>query len=68
MRVTGIVKWWNDSKGYGFITVGEKEVFAHYTAVKIEGFVTLAEGQTVTLEVIDGPKGPTAAEVRPEAK
>ena len=63
---TGTVKWFNESKGFGFITTsdGSKDVFVHYSAIANEGFRTLAEGQKVTFDVIDGPKGPQAANVQ----
>ena len=62
---TGLVKWFNDSKGFGFIQAdgGERDVFVHYTAISGEGFKTLAEGQRVNFELIDGPKGPQASNV-----
>ena len=62
---TGLVKWFNDSKGYGFIqaTGTDRDVFVHYTAIQGDGFKTLAEGQKVDFELIDGPKGPQAANV-----
>lgn len=60
----GIVKWFNESKGFGFITMeGGGDVFVHYSAVKDNGFKTLTEGQAVSFEVVDGPKGPKAANV-----
>lgn len=60
----GIVKWFNDSKGYGFIELSEGEdVFVHHSAIQMEGFKTLSEGQEVELEVQDGDKGPRAANV-----
>ena len=63
---TGTVKWFNDTKGFGFIAPrdGSKDVFVHYSAIANSGFRTLAEGQTVTYEVQDGPKGPQAANVQ----
>jgi cold shock protein len=63
---TGIVKWFNDAKGFGFITPdgGGKDVFVHHTAIQAEGFRSLAEGQKVEYEVTEGPKGPQAANVR----
>ena len=67
-RIPGTVKWWNDSKGYGFIHVPGYEsvdIFAHYTAIHVEGFKTLKEGQAVTLRIVQGPKGPQADEIRP---
>jgi CspA family cold shock protein len=60
----GTVKWFDDSKGFGFISQsGGKDVFVHYTAIQREGFRSLAEGDDVTFEVVDGPKGPQAANV-----
>ena len=65
-RVTGTVKWFNNGKGYGFISrEGEKDVFVHHTAIEGEGFHSLAEGQQVEFEVEEGPKGLQAAHVRP---
>ena len=63
---TGTVKWFNDSKGFGFITPedGSTDVFAHFSAIKSEGFRSLAEGQQVTYEVESGPKGPQAANIQ----
>src|SRR3954466_6991940 len=63
---TGKVKWFNDAKGFGFITPdgGGKDVFVHHTAIQAEGFRSLAEGQKVEYEVTEGPKGPQAANVR----
>src|SRR6266481_2740961 len=63
---TGTVKWFNDAKGFGFITPdgGGKDVFVHHTAIQAEGFRSLAEGQKVEYEVTEGPKGPQAANVR----
>ena len=63
---TGLVKWFNDSKGFGFIQAdgNERDVFVHYTAISGEGFKTLAEGQKVNFDLIDGPKGPQASNVQ----
>jgi cold shock CspA family protein len=64
-RVTGTVKWFNNDKGYGFISrEGEKDVFVHHSAIEGEGFHSLAEGQQVEFEVEEGPKGLQAARVR----
>ncbi|MGA9752137.1 MAG: cold-shock protein [Acidobacteriota bacterium] len=63
--VNGIVKWFDDKKGYGFITVEDgKDAFVHHTNIVGEGFKSLTEGQKVTLEVTPGPKGPQAEQVR----
>jgi len=63
---TGTVKWFNESKGFGFITPddGSKDVFAHFSAIAADGFRTLAEGQQVTFDVEDGPKGPQATNIQ----
>ena len=62
---TGKVKWFNDSKGFGFITAEDgTDAFVHYSDIKGEGFETLAEGDTVEFEVTDGPKGAKAVNVR----
>ena len=61
----GTVKWFNDSKGFGFIARPDgDDVFVHYTAIQEEGFRSLAEGMPVTFDVVEGPKGPQAANVR----
>jgi len=65
---TGTVKWFNDAKGYGFITPqdGSKDVFVHHSAIQGGGgFKSLAEGQNVTFEIERGPKGPSATKVQP---
>ena len=63
--VNGIVKWFDEKKGYGFITVeGGKDAFVHHSNIEGEGFKTLAEGQAVTLEVTQGAKGPQAGQIR----
>lgn len=60
----GTVKWFNESKGFGFITNDEGgDVFVHYSAIQGSGFKSLSEGQSVTFDVVDGPKGPHAANV-----
>jgi CspA family cold shock protein len=63
-EMKGTVKWFNEKKGYGFISTDEgKDVFVHFSAIKGEGFRTLYEGQKVELDVEDSPKGPHAANV-----
>ena len=65
MRTTGTVKWFNDAKGFGFITPenGEKDCFVHHTAISGQGFKSLAEGQKVEFDVVPGAKGPAASNV-----
>jgi len=64
-RIKGTVKWFNDAKGFGFITPedGSKDCFVHYTAIQANGFKSLAEGDKVEFEVTPGQKGPAAANV-----
>jgi len=63
----GTVKWFNDQKGYGFITQddGGPDVFVHFSAIQGQGFKTLSEGQAVEFEVTQGPKGAQASNVQP---
>ena len=63
--MTGKVKWFNAAKGYGFITGDDgKEVFVHFSAIQVDAFKTLDEGQPVEYDVNEGPKGPQAANVK----
>jgi len=66
---TGTVKWFNDAKGYGFITPDEsgKDLFVHHSAISGDGFKSLAEGQKVEFEAAEGEKGPEAKNVVPTA-
>jgi CspA family cold shock protein len=61
----GVVKWFSNEKGYGFITPenGSSDIFVHYTAIQDKGYRTLAEGTTVEFEVVEGPKGKQASSV-----
>ena len=63
---TGTVKWFNDAKGFGFVTPegGGKDLFAHFSAIQGQGFKTLREGQRVQFDVTSGPKGEQAANIR----
>ena len=64
-RVTGTVKWFNDAKGYGFITPenGDKDCFVHHSAIQGSGFKTLTDGETVEFDMVAGQKGPAAENV-----
>ncbi len=64
---TGTVKWFDDAKGFGFITPsdGSKDVFVHHTSIQGSGFRSLSEGQQVEFEIQQGPKGPSASNVTP---
>ncbi len=63
---TGKVKWFKADKGYGFITVEgeEKDIFVHFSAIQADGFKTLEEGQTVEFDIVEGDRGPQAANVK----
>ena len=62
--VNGTVKWFNDSKGFGFIARDDgQDVFVHHSAIQAHGFKSLSEGERVSFDVVDGPKGPSAANV-----
>ena len=64
MMTTGTVKWFNSEKGFGFITEdGGNDVFAHFSAIQGEGFKTLEEGQKVSFEIVEGDRGPQAANI-----
>jgi CspA family cold shock protein len=62
---TGTVKWFNDAKGYGFITPddGSEDLFAHFSAIQMAGFKTLKEGMKVSFDVVQGPKGKQASNI-----
>ena len=65
MRTTGKVKWFNDGKGFGFLTRddGQKDCFVHHSAIQSDGFRTLNEGDQVEFDIVDGTKGPAAENV-----
>jgi cold shock protein len=65
MRMSGTVKWFNDAKGFGFITPadGQKDCFVHHSAIQGNGFKTLAEGEAVEFDMVQGQKGPAAENV-----
>jgi len=64
-RITGTVKWFNDAKGFGFISrEGGPDVFVHFSAIESSGFKSLGEGDQVEVEVVQGQKGPQAADVK----
>ena len=66
MRTKGTVKWFNPDKGFGFITPegGQKDCFVHHSAIAGEGYTSLNDGEAVEFDIVDGPKGPAAANVR----
>ncbi|MGI4789099.1 MAG: cold-shock protein [Janthinobacterium lividum] len=67
--LNGKVKWFSDSKGYGFIEVtGQKDLFVHFSAIQKEGYKSLAEGENVVFEIEEGDKGPQAAQVTPDTQ
>lgn len=69
MKQTGTVKWFNDAKGFGFIEpdAGGPDVFAHFSAIDMDGFRTLKQGGKVSFEMVEGPKGQLAQSIQPVA-
>jgi CspA family cold shock protein len=69
-RVTGTVKWFNDAKGFGFITPenGEKDCFVHHSAIRMDGFRSLSEGERVEFDIVQGAQGPAAENVTKASK
>jgi cold shock protein len=67
-NANGLVKWFNDSKGYGFIEPdgGGEDIFVHFSAIHMNGFKTLRQGSRVSFELVDGPKGKQAVNIQPE--
>lgn len=65
MRTSGTVKWFNDAKGFGFIQPegGDRDCFVHYSSIQADGFKSLAEGDQVEFDLVQGPKGPAAENV-----
>lgn len=65
-QLKGTVKWFNASKGYGFVNAEEdtQDIFVHYSSIEMEGYKTLKEGEPVEFEFVDGPKGPQAHKVK----
>jgi CspA family cold shock protein len=63
IKSKAIIKWFNDSKGYGFVSVADKDIFCHYSSIPGTGFKTLSEGQVIVINYIEGPQGPQVVEV-----